>query len=320
MANLGSVFLKLGLINKEFESDLKRAGDSLKEGLGKMKTMIIGAALGSYLMTGANEAINNAVDQMHAKLNLLNQGLTELQYEQIAFMAEKFELLGSNAEVAQLKITEFVTQGKAVGLKELGIYLDQDTLAMVKNMDAAQRLQFVMSEFPKYLGKMDSMLPNNVKNMIQMRKTMDDLKEAMGSTFLKVIQSLTDAFGGIIPTMKMAIIGFTAYKTAMILGNVGIGISKAIAMSSVWSTPAAIAMGASALASIGALIGGAGLAIGALNSIETQNNTPPPETTTTDQKENTIVVVRDKFGETTQMISNSSGGGSSSIQTNYGSK
>ena len=56
--------------------------------------------------------------------------------------------------------------------------------------------------------------------MIKMRKTMDDLKEAMGSTFLKVVQGITDAFGGIIPAMKTAIIAYTAYKTAMIIGNV----------------------------------------------------------------------------------------------------
>ena len=80
---------------------------------------------------------------------------------------------------------------------------------------------------------MGNTLPDNIQNMIKMRKTMDDLKKAMGSTFLGVIQSITDAFGGIIPAMKTAIIAFAAYKTAMIIGNVAIGISKAIALGTV---------------------------------------------------------------------------------------
>lgn len=312
---IGEIMLSLGLIDKEFQTGLGKAENHLKKTLGNMKTMVIGAALGSYLMSGANDAINAAVDQMYAKLNLMNQGLSEAQYESIAKMAEQFELLGSNAETAQLKITEFVLQGKAVGLKELGIYLDEETIAMTKNMDAAQRLQFVMSEFPNYLQGMSDMLPDNVENMIKMRKTMDDLKEAMGTTFLSVIQKITDAFGGIVPAMKTAIIAFTAYKTAMILGNVGIGISKAIAMGSVFSAPVAIAMGAAALASISALIGGATLAVSALNSIDTPNTSTNDSSSTSEKQ--TIVITKDKFGELQQVVTQASGGNSSSIQTKY---
>lgn len=313
MASIGKVLLALGLDNKELNGSLTKAENQLANSINNMKTILIGAQLGRYLLAGANDAINAQVDQMYAKLNLLNNGLTELQYDQITAMAEKFESLGSNAELAQLKITEFVLQGRGTGLKELGVYLDQDTLSMLKNASAAERLQFVLSEFPKHLQGMSEMLPDSVEDMLAMRKTMDDLKEAMGMTFLSVVKKLVDAFGGIPNVLKTAIIAFTAYKTAMILGNVGIGISKAIAQGGVFAAPVAIGMGAAALASIAALIGGASLAVSALNNIpstntqQTQDNTA----TVTDNLNNAanvnVTITNDRYGQMEQVKEKSNG-------------
>ena len=79
-------------------------------------------------------------------------------------------------------------------------------------------------------------------------------------------------------------------------------------------------MGAAALASISALIGGAALAVGALNSLDTgASSAPTPTPTAPTQSEKQIVIVKDRFGQVQQTISEASGGGSSSIQTNYGS-
>jgi len=317
---LGNVTLALGISDKQFKSDLGRAQNQFKSSVGQMKTMMIAAAIGSYLMTGANAAIDATVDQMYAKMNLMDQGLSELEYDGVALMAEQFELLGSNAEVAQLKMTEFIVQGKSVGLKELGIYLTKDQIAMAKSMTTAERYQFILSEFPDYLNKMSDTLPEGTKNMLEMRKTMEDLREVMGTVFLTTIDKLIDGFGGIGPVLMTAISLFTAYKSAMIIGNVAIGISKAIAMGGVFAAPVALAMGAAALISLGALVGGASLAIGAIGDLPPATTGGETSTETPTSSGIHVTVNQDKYGQVSSITNAASGGGSSSIQTNYGSK
>lgn len=313
---LASAVLSLKLEDKKFKSEMDKSINQFQGQIGKMKNILVGAALGQYLLSGANDAINAAVDKVKAVITMTSQGLSENQSQGILNMAESFELMGYNAEQASVSISDFIATGKGMGLKSIGVVLDKDTMSMLSAATAAERYAWSINELPKYLENMQSKLPANIQNMIKMRKTMDDLKEAMGSTFLGVIQSITDAFGGIIPAMKTAIIAFTAYKTAMIIGNVAIGISKAIALGSVWSAPMAIGMGVAALASIGALIGGAGLAIGALNSIETPTSTTPSESSNNSQIN--INVKGDKFGSIAEVVENSSNN-NNTIQTNFGS-
>lgn len=169
---------------------------------------------------------------------------------------------------------------------------------------------------------MNALTPTT-KAFFEFKKKSDDVKKALGTAFLGVLVKITDAFGGLTNTMKAVIAGFTAYKTAMIIGNVAIGISKAIATGSVFAAPAAIAMGIASLTAIGALLGGAGLAINALNNIPemtTSTELNNVNNTTTPEPEKQTIIIRDKFGETQKVVSHSSGGGSSSIQTNYGTK
>lgn len=313
---LASAILSLKLEDKKFKNEMDKSINQFQGQIGKMKNILVGAALGQYLLAGANDAIDAAVDKVKSLITLTSQGFTKNQSQEILSMAETFELMGYNAEQASVSISDFITTGKGMGLKSIGVVLDKDTMSMLAAASAAERYKWAIEELPKYLESMGKELPDNIQNMIKMRKTMDDLKEAMGSTFLKVVQGITDAFGGIIPAMKTAIIAFTAYKTAMIIGNVAIGISKAIALGSVWSAPMAIGMGVAALASIGALIGGAGLAIGALNSVETP--TPTSTTDTSNNSQININVKGDKFGSIAEVVENSSNN-NNTIQTNFGS-
>lgn len=313
---LTTAILSLKLEDKKFKSEMDKSINQFQGQIGKMKNILVGAALGRYLMAGANDAINDALAKVKAVVTMTAQGFSKSQSAGILNMAESFELMGYNAEQASVAISDFITTGKGMGLKSIGVVLDKDTMSMLAAASAAERYKWAIEELPKYLESMGNTLPDNIQNMIKMRKTMDDLKKAMGSTFLGVIQSITDAFGGIIPAMKTAIIAFAAYKTAMIIGNVAIGISKAIALGTVWSAPMAIGMGVAALASLGALIGGAGLAIGALNSIETPTSTTASESSNNSQIN--INVKGDKFGSIAEVVENSSNN-NNTIQTNFGS-
>lgn len=314
---IGEVLLKLGLIDKDFKKGLSKAQDQVAKSVNKMKNIMMSAALGQYLFAGANDAINSAVDQVKAKLNLLNQGLTDMQIKPIMDMAESFELMGYNAESASIAISEMIVTGKAMSLKSIGVVLDKDTQSMLAAATAAERYEWAIKNIPTYLEGMTDMLPDNIKNMIEMRKTMDDLKKAMGTSFLSVIHGVVNAFGGIVPAMKTALLALTAYKTAMILGNVGIGISKSIAVGGTFAAPVAIAMGVSALATIGVMMGGAGLALGALNSLESPSTTSS-SSSSSNSHGTQVVIVKDKFGETQKVVSESSGGNSSNVQTSFG--
>lgn len=317
MGNLAAAVLRLQLESKTFQSQMNKSLSQFKSTIGSMKTILVGAALGSYLMTGANDAIDAAVDRVKATITMAEQGLSESQSKPILDMAENFELMGYNAEQASVSISDFIATGKGMGLKSIGVVLDKDTMSMLSAATAAERYAWSINELPKYLENMQSKLPANIQNMIKMRKTMDDLKEAMGTSFLSVIQGITDAFGGIVPAMKTAIIAFTAYKSAMIIGNVAIGISKAIAVGSVWSAPAAFAMGAGALLALSALIGGASLAVSALNSVPTPQNTTDTSSATNNNNIS-VNVSTDKFGTVSDIVDSSSNN-NNSIQTNFGS-
>ena len=320
---IGIADIKLTLSDKEFKTGMSKAVNSVKAGIGSMKTMLLGAALGQYLFAGANDAIDAAVRQVKTKMNLADMGFSDEQIDPVMKMAESFELMGYNAEQAGNTIAELIVSGKALGMKSIGVYLTKEEQAFITAASSAERYAWVMENLPSKLQGMHDMLPDQIESFIEMRTTKDDLKEALGSTFLTVIQKITDAFGGIVPAMKTAIIAFTAYKTAMILGNVGIGISKAIATGSVFAAPAAIAMGAAALASIGAMIGGAGLAISSLNAVDAANQAATAGSTSPTApaiNPPTVVIVKDKYGETQKALGERNGGNGGNIQTSYGGK
>lgn len=318
---LGLVSLKLTLSDKEFKSSLNKAVNQVQKSVDLMKNIMIAAKLGNYLFSGAAQQAREELAKVQTELSAINEGFTQEMIDSLKPIITQVDYLGVAADQASDIIYKFILTGRAMGLQTMGVYLDKDTQAMLTAASAAERYDWAIKNLPGHISKvMDSLSPTT-RAFYEFKKKADDVKKSLGTAFLGVLVKITDAFGGLTNTLKIAIIAFTAYKTAMILGNVGIGIAKAIAMGSVFSAPIAIAMGVAALASIGALIGGASLAVSALNNIpEPNTSASAPSTNNQNNNDKTIVVVRDKFGETSQVVSNASGGGSSSIQTNYGSK
>ena len=180
---LASAILSLKLEDKKYKNEMDKSINQFQGQIGKMKNILVGAALGQYLLAGANDAINAAVDKVKSLITLTSQGFTKNQSQEIFSMAETFELMGDNAEEASASISDFITTGKGMGLKSIGVVLDKDTMSMLAAASAAERYKWAIEELPKYLESMGKELPDNIQNMIKMRKTMDDLKEAMGSTF-----------------------------------------------------------------------------------------------------------------------------------------
>ena len=321
---LGVVSLKLTLSDQEFKTSMNRAVNQVKSSVNLMKNVLVAAQLGRYLFSGAAQQAREELKQVQTAMSAMSEGFSKEMIQNLQPIIDKVDYLGVSADQAADSLYKFVLTGRTMSLQQLGIYLDKDTQSMLAAANAAERYEWALKNIPDKLDDIMNSLSPTTKAYYEFQKKADDVKKALGTSFTAVIVKIIDAFGGLTNTMKMAIIAFTAYKTAMILGNVGIGIAKAIAMGSVFSAPIAIAMGVAALGSIAALIGGASLAVNALNNVPefdsstaiNSNNTSGNNTTNNSQPQ-TIVVVRDKYGELQETIDNSSNT-SSSIQTNYG--
>lgn len=318
MASIGTVALQLGLVTKEFKNSLDKAAGMLKSSVDGFKNILIAAKLGSFLMSGARDYVADELQTVYAELSALSQGFTQEQINALRPLAEQFEFVGVKTELATQAMNEFILSGKATVLKQLGIYLSDTTKEMLKGMDAAQRYQWVLENMPERIQGLSDSLSSETKELLATQKGFDDLKKSMGQVFLSTISSVINAFGGLQNAMKIALAAFNIYKIATIIGNVAIGISKAIAMGSVFSTPIAIAMGVGALASIGALIGASVLAGNAINSVPTPESVGIGNNNENKTQFINTVVVRDRFGETQKAINERNGGGSNNIQTSFG--
>ena len=321
--SIGQILLSLNLNDKEFKSSMNRAVNQFTKTVNTMKNLLIAAKLGSFLFSGAAQQAQEELKQVQTALSAMAEGFSADMIRSLQPIIEQIDYLGVSADQASDILYKFILTGRTMGLQQMGIYLDKDTQSMLAAADAATRYQWAIENIPGKIQDVQNALSPTTQAFFEFKKKADDVKKALGTAFTGVLLSIVNAFGGVTNAMKVAIIAFTAYKTAMILGNVGIGISKAIAMGSVFSAPIAIGMGVAALGAISALIGGASIAVNALNNIPDPNSNTstfnPSQTTSTSQKE-TVIIVKDKFGETSKLVSESSGGGSSSIQTNYGSK
>lgn len=321
---LGVVSLKLTLSDQEFKTSMNRAVNQVKSSVNLMKNVLVAAQLGRYLFSGAAQQAREELKQVQTAMSAMNEGFSKEMIQNLQPIIDKVDYLGVSADQAADSLYKFVLTGRTMNLQQLGIYLDKDTQSMLAAASAAERYEWALKNIPDKLDDIMNSLSPTTKAYYEFQKKADDVKKALGTSFTAVIVKIIDAFGGLTNTMKMAIIAFTAYKTAMILGNVGIGISKAIAMGSVFSAPIAIAMGVAALGSIAALIGGASLAVNALNNVPEfdsstaiNSNSASGNNTINNSQPQTIVVVRDKYGELQETVDNSSNN-SSSIQTNYG--
>lgn len=323
MATIGTVALQLGLVSKEFKNGLDKATAQLKNSVNNFKNILIAAKLGQYLFAGARDYVQDELTVIYSDLSAMAEGFTKDQIDALKPLAEAFEYVGIKTETAAAAMQEFILSGKPTVLKQLGIVLSDNTKEMLRGLDAAERYQWVLDNMPERIGNLSDSISEETKSMLAMQKQFDDLKKSMGQVFLTTISNVINAFGGLKNAMTIALTAFTAYKIAMIVGNVAIGISKTIATLGFplgWIIGGT--MGVAALASIGALIGGAALAGSAINNLPDPNETlaagsassSSPSTNTP----STVVVIKDRFGETQKVMSERSGGLSNNVQTSYG--
>lgn len=313
MASIGKVLLALGLDNKELNGSLTKAENQLANSINNMKTILIGAQLGRYLFSGAEQQAREELKMVQTAMSAISEGFSQEMIDNLQPIIDQIDFLGVSADQAADTLYKFVLTGRALGLQQMGIYLSKDTQSMLTAMSAAERYQWALSNLPNEITKVQDALSPTTKAFYEFQKRADDIKKSLGTSFLSILVKIIDTFGGLTNTMKTAIIAFTAYKTAMILGNVGIGISKAIAQGGVFAAPIAIGMGAAALASITALIGGASLAISALNGVPSTNTqqTQDNAATVTDNLNNAanvnVTITNDRYGQMEQVKEKSNG-------------
>ncbi|UWV85410.1 hypothetical protein NW066_01655 [Mycoplasmopsis felis] len=128
-------------------------------------------------------------------------------------------------------------------------------------------------------------IPENIRTMIELKKATEDTKKALGQSFMTVINSIVNAFGGLKSTLTAFLTFYALYKSAMIISNTAIGISKALALGSVFASPLAFGIGAAALSSLLAMGVGTGIAI---NSIQNSNIGENASNTGTDIQQQTL--------------------------------
>ncbi|MBN0919435.1 hypothetical protein [[Mycoplasma] gypis] len=308
---IGKVTLSAQLNTKSLDKALSNMQRKIKSSVTNVKNIFLAARLGSFLFSGAEASIQEFMAKMRLKANLKELGFED-KAQAIQGLSDNFEKLGYSADTANDAFAQFIATGKATTLQSIGIYLDKNTKATLSASTAQQRLNFLIRDGNKYLKQQQDAMPQNIKTMIELKKSAEDTKKALGQSFMRVLNNIVQGFGGVEGAMKTAIVSFTAYKIATIIGNVGIGISKAIAQGGVFAAPVAIAMGISSLAAILGLVGASAVAINSINSAQ-QN----PENTTTNQpiQKIEISVKNDRYGQ--EVVE--SGGNARKLQTSFGS-
>ncbi|WGI36480.1 hypothetical protein [Mesomycoplasma lagogenitalium] len=291
----GKVAIKIGIEKaKNFSSQTDKIRREFFFIWKDLKSSLSVGKLSSLLFQGMNDAIEEYKVKARQAANLTELGFNSSVMENLQDMADKFEQIGYNAEQATDIFTQFLATGKATTLQGIGIYLDSNTKSILTNASAQERLNWIMKNGNHLLKSQSDAMPENIKAMIQMKKASDDVKKALGSSFSNTLTSIINLFGGVNNAMKMAIVAFTAYKMAMIVGNVMIGISKAIAVGTVFSAPVAIGMGAAALAALGVMGAMAGIAY---NSIGSESSTAQTSNSPTVTNVIQLEVTEDRFGK-----------------------
>lgn len=318
MAALGTVALKLGLSDKEFKTQLNKSVDSVRKSVDQMKNIVLAAQLGNILFSAAQNKMQENLKLVQVELSALSQGITQDMINALKPLIDQFDYIGVGADQAAEALYKFILQGRTMTLNQLGVYVSEDTKALLAGMNAAERYAWALQNIPQHLTTVMEKLDPTTKKMLEFDKKLKDVKETVGMSFLASIMSIVEAFGGLTNVMKTAIVAFTLYKNAMIIGNVAIAISKTLAQGGVFAWPVAIGLGLSALASLLALDSAAGIAVNALNNIPEPGQVTAASQNASNSVSQTVVVVKDRFGETQKMVSERNGGASNNIQTSYG--
>lgn len=55
-------------------------------------------------------------------------------------------------------------------------------------------------------------IPENIRTMIELKKATEDIKKALGQSFMTVINSIVNAFGGLKSTLTAFLTFYALYK------------------------------------------------------------------------------------------------------------
>lgn len=311
---IGSVNLRLGVDQESLTKSLNKVQGKIKNAVTSMKNVFIAAKLGQYLFSGADKSIEEFKAKARTLANFQDLGFDKTISEQVFEISNNFEKLGYSAETANDAMLQFIASGKATALRQMGIYLDKNTQSTLSNATAQDRLNWLLSNSNNIYSNLKSAMPPHIQTMIEMRKSVEDLQKSLGQAFLATINNIVNAFGGLQNAMKIALVAFTAYKMAMIVGNVAIAISKTLAMGGLFAAPVAFGIGAASLAALLAMGIGAGIAYNAISNSQPaeQNNTPISPTV----NDISVAVYTDQYG---REVKSSSGGNLGAVKSTYGS-
>lgn len=138
---IGNVMLNLGLADKHFKKGLKQATNDMRNSVNQMKNIMIGAKIGSFIFSGAEQAARENLKTIQTEISALASGLSQGMVDGLKPLINNFDYLGVAADTASDALYKFILSGRAMGLQSLGVYLDKDTQAMLTAMTAAERYQ-----------------------------------------------------------------------------------------------------------------------------------------------------------------------------------
>lgn len=301
-----SVEIGIKVNSQKAKSELERFSSAMRQSMQSIQGIFSSLNIGGTLLSGANASIQEYMSKMRLAANLTSQGFSKSAQEGLFSIADNFERIGYSADQANDAFTQFITTGRATTLQQLGIYLDSNTKSILSQATAQERLNYVLKEGNIMFQKQRDNMPENIRTMVELKKATEDTKKALGQSFMTVINLIVNAFGGLKSTLTAFLTFYALYKSAMIISNTAIGISKALALGSVFAAPLAFGIGAAALSSLLAMGVGTGIAI---NSIQNSNIGENASNTGTDMTTNvSIQISEDRFGrEMTEKSGNNNG-------------
>lgn len=138
---LGIVSLALSMSDKEFKSSLNRAVNSVKNSVNTMKNIMVAAKLGSFLFSGAAQQAQEELKQVQTALSAMSEGFSREMIENLQPIVQQIDYLGVSADVASDSLYKFILTGRALGLQQMGVYLDKETQAFLSAASAAERYE-----------------------------------------------------------------------------------------------------------------------------------------------------------------------------------
>lgn len=177
---IGKIDLQIGADLKQLNKSFKNAEDRFKKSMKEMKKIAMAAQVGKFLMSGADDSIEEWKAKAKVKMNFKDLGFDKSFAEQIFNITDSIEKIGYSADVANEKLLEFIARGKADSLKELGIVLDKNTAQTLANATAQERMQWVLENGKEKVEELGQAMPPPIRQMAEMRKTADDVKKSTG--------------------------------------------------------------------------------------------------------------------------------------------